>query len=97
MLQWAERGLLGYHESFYRGNIDLMQSILSLGLSASTLLAEENPRENGRIKVNDIPYAKVDVYIRSSMRKAYSQASLKLFIYFYFIPFVKILYLRMLQ
>ncbi|KAI3771447.1 hypothetical protein L6452_02611 [Arctium lappa] len=77
MLEWAERGLLAYHESFYRGNIDLMQSILSLGLSAATILAEENPRESGRRKVIDVANAKVDVYIRSSMRKAFSQESEK--------------------
>ncbi|KAJ9548850.1 hypothetical protein OSB04_021393 [Centaurea solstitialis] len=63
MLEWVERGLLAYHESFYRGNIDLMQSILSLGLSAATILAEEDPRESGRRKVIDVAYAKVDVYI----------------------------------
>ncbi|XP_023756751.1 protein unc-13 homolog [Lactuca sativa] len=73
MLEWAERGLLGYHESFYRGNIDLMQSILSLALSAATILAEENPRENGGMKVIDVANAKVDIYIRSSMRKAFNQ------------------------
>ncbi|XP_024968019.1 protein unc-13 homolog isoform X1 [Cynara cardunculus var. scolymus] len=77
MLEWAERGLLAYHESFYRGNIDLMQSILSLVLSAATILAEENPSESGRRKVIDVADAKVDVYIRSSMRKAFSQESEK--------------------
>lgn len=79
MLEWAERALLAYHESFYRGNIELMQSILSLGLSAATILAEENPRENGRRDAMDVTYAKVDIYIRSSMRKAFSQASFDLF------------------
>ncbi|KAL8237085.1 hypothetical protein R6Q59_018166 [Mikania micrantha] len=77
MLEWAERGLLAYHESFYRGNIDLMQSILSLGLSAATILVEENPHENSRRNIIDIAYAKVDIYIRSSMRKAFSQESEK--------------------
>ncbi|KAI3801978.1 hypothetical protein L1987_30098 [Smallanthus sonchifolius] len=77
MLEWAERGLLAYHESFYRGNIDLMQSILSLGLSAATILAEENPHENGRRNIIDLANANVDIYIRSSMRKAFSQESEK--------------------
>nr|XP_043623486.1 protein unc-13 homolog [Erigeron canadensis] len=77
MLEWAERGLLAYHESFYRGNIQLMQSILSLGLSAATILAEENPRENGRMKISDVENSKVDIYIRSSMRKAFSQENEK--------------------
>lgn len=78
MLEWAERGLLAYHESFYRGNIDVLQSILSLGLSAAAILAEENPHENGRRNIVDLANAKVDIYIRSSMRKAFSQASLDL-------------------
>ncbi|KAJ0644252.1 putative protein unc-13, mammalian uncoordinated 13, domain 2 [Helianthus annuus] len=77
MLEWAERGLLAYHESFYRGNIDLMQSILSLGLTAAVILAEENPHENGRRKIDDVANANVDIYIRSSMRKAFSQESEK--------------------
>ncbi|XP_076925884.1 protein unc-13 homolog [Bidens hawaiensis] len=78
MLEWAERGLLAYHESFYRGNIDLMQSILSLGLSASIILVDENPHENGRRNSIDVANAKVDIYIRSSMRKAFSQESEKI-------------------
>ncbi|XP_076942449.1 protein unc-13 homolog [Bidens hawaiensis] len=78
MLEWAERGLLAYHESFYRGNIDLLQSILSLGLSASIILVEENPHENGRKNSIDVANAKVDIYIRSSMRKAFSQESEKI-------------------
>lgn len=77
MLEWAERALLAYHELFYRGNIELMQSILSLGLSAATILSEKNPRENGRRDAMDVTYAKVDIYIRSSMRKAFSQESEK--------------------
>ncbi|KAI3781783.1 hypothetical protein L2E82_11807 [Cichorium intybus] len=78
MLEWAERGLLSYHESFYRGNIDLMQSILSLGLSAATILSEESPRENGRMKIIDLANTKVDIYIRSSIRKAFNQESEKI-------------------
>ncbi|GJU61329.1 protein unc-13 homolog isoform X1 [Tanacetum coccineum] len=37
ILDWADIGLLAYPEFFYRGNIDLMNIVLSTGLSAAGL------------------------------------------------------------
>ncbi|KVI01235.1 Mammalian uncoordinated homology 13, domain 2 [Cynara cardunculus var. scolymus] len=76
ILDWAEKGLLAYREFFYRGNIDLMHIILSIALSAAEMVAEECPCDHGTWKTNNVASAKVDTYIRSSMRKAFNQLRL---------------------
>ncbi|XP_024960334.1 protein unc-13 homolog isoform X2 [Cynara cardunculus var. scolymus] len=78
ILDWAEKGLLAYREFFYRGNIDLMHIILSIALSAAEMVAEECPCDHGTWKTNNVASAKVDTYIRSSMRKAFNQGMEKL-------------------
>ncbi|RWR78281.1 hypothetical protein CKAN_00680600 [Cinnamomum micranthum f. kanehirae] len=45
ILGWAEKQLLTYHDTFHPGNICLMQSIVSLGVSAAKILAEDISRE----------------------------------------------------
>nr|GEU35786.1 hypothetical protein [Tanacetum cinerariifolium] len=68
ILDWADKGLLAYREFFYRGNIDLMHIVLSIGLSAAEIVGEERNTAS----------TKVDTYIRSSMQRAFSQGSEKL-------------------
>ncbi|KAJ9551119.1 hypothetical protein OSB04_015164 [Centaurea solstitialis] len=68
ILGWAEKGLLAYREFFYRGNIDLMHIVLSIGLSAAEMVAERS----------FVASERVDTYIRSSMRKAFNQGMEKL-------------------
>ncbi|KAL2479849.1 Protein of unknown function (DUF810) [Abeliophyllum distichum] len=74
VLGWAEKRLLSYHDSFYRGNIDIMQSVLSLGASAAKILAEDVSHEyRSKRKEVDVAYGQVDTYIRSSVQNAFSQ------------------------
>lgn len=78
ILDWAEKGLLSYHDSFYRGNVDAMQSTLSLGISAAKILDKDISREyGGKKKEADVACYRVDSYIRSSLHNAFSQASIK--------------------
>ncbi|KAK2979553.1 hypothetical protein RJ640_027417 [Escallonia rubra] len=73
---WAETQLMAYHGTFYRGNIDLMQSVLSLGLSAAKIMIEDISQEYRRNRKEvDVLCARVDTYIRSSLRAAFAQAS----------------------
>ncbi|CAI9782543.1 unnamed protein product [Fraxinus pennsylvanica] len=74
ILGWAEKRLLSYHATFYRGNIDVMQSVLSLGASAAKILAEDVSHEYRRKRKEvDVAYGRVDTYIRSSVQNAFSQ------------------------
>lgn len=76
ILDWVEKLLLRYHDTFYRGNIDVMQSVLSLGVSAAKILVEDGSHEYQRkSKDVDVACSRVDAYIRSSLRSAFSQAS----------------------
>nr|XP_016439290.1 PREDICTED: uncharacterized protein LOC107765185 isoform X2 [Nicotiana tabacum] len=74
ILGWAEKRLLAYHDSFYRDNVDIMQSLLSMGLSATKILVEHNPRNYQKKKKEvDVEFSSVDTYIRASMLRAFSQ------------------------
>ncbi|CAA2967477.1 Hypothetical predicted protein [Olea europaea subsp. europaea] len=73
ILGWAEKRLLSYHATFYRGNIDVMQSVLSLGASAAKILAEDISHEYRRKRKVDVAYGRFDTYIRSSVQNAFSQ------------------------
>ncbi|XP_022882466.1 uncharacterized protein LOC111399403 [Olea europaea var. sylvestris] len=73
ILGWAEKRLLSYHATFYRGNIDVMQSVLSLGASAAKILAEDVSHEYRRKRKVDVAYGRFDTYIRSSVQNAFSQ------------------------
>lgn len=76
ILGWAEKRLLAYHDSFYRDNVDIMQSLLSMGLSATKILVEHNSRNYQKKKKEvDVEFSSVDTYIRASMLSAFSQAS----------------------
>lgn len=78
ILGWAEKQLLTYHDTFHPGNICLMQGIVSLGVSAAKILAEDISREfrRRRKEVIDVARCRIDTYIRSSLRAAFAQASL---------------------
>ncbi|XP_057968480.1 protein unc-13 homolog [Malania oleifera] len=73
ILGWAEERLLAYHNTFYGGNFNSMHSIVSLGVSAAKILAEDISHEYHRKGKEDIARNRIDTYIRSSMRSAFAQ------------------------
>ncbi|XP_027180617.1 protein unc-13 homolog [Coffea eugenioides] len=75
MLGWAEKRLLAYHDTFDSGNIDSMQSIVSLGVSSAKILVEDISNEYRRRRKNevDVVRSRIDTYIRSSLRTAFAQ------------------------
>lgn len=77
ILGWAEKRLLAYHDTFDRGNIDTMESIVSLGVSAAKILVEDISNEYRRKRKGEVDVARnrIDTYIRSSLRTAFAQAS----------------------
>lgn len=77
ILGWAEKRLLAYHDTFDHENIDLMQSIVSLGVSAAKILVEDISHEYRRRRKEEVDVARnrIDTYIRSSIRTAFAQAS----------------------
>lgn len=72
-LNWAEKKLLLYHDTFFRGNINVMESVLSFGVLTAKILEDISHDSKNRNEI-DIAPDRVDTYIRSSMRKAFSQA-----------------------
>lgn len=79
ILGWAETRLLSYHDTFYRVNLDKMENVLSLAVSSATILVENSLYEyHKKGKETDIQRNRVDSYIRSSVRNAYSQEREKL-------------------
>lgn len=77
ILGWAEKRLLAYHDTFDTGNIDTMQCIVSLGVSAAKILVEDISNEYRRKRKGDVDVARsrIETYIRSSLRTAFAQAS----------------------
>lgn len=77
MLGWTEKRLLAYHETFDNGNIDSMQTIVSIGVVAAKILVEDISNEYRRRRKNevDVALSRIDTYIRSSLRTAFAQAS----------------------
>lgn len=75
ILSWAEKRLLAYHDTFDTGNIDTMQSIVSLGVSAAKILVEDISNEYRRKRKTEVDVARnrIDTYIRSSIRTAFAQ------------------------
>ncbi|KAL8063316.1 hypothetical protein ABFX02_01G020000 [Erythranthe guttata] len=75
MMGWAEKRLLAYHETFDSGNIDLMESIVSVGVLAAKILVEDISNEYRRRRKNevDVALSRIDTYIRSSLRTAFAQ------------------------
>lgn len=77
ILGWAEKRLLAYHDTFDSANIDSMQNIVSLGVSAAKILVEDISHEYRRRRKSEVDVARnrIDTYIRSSLRTAFAQAS----------------------
>lgn len=76
MLSWAEKRLLAYHDTFHDGNIEAMESIISLAALSATILEEDISHEyNWKKKEADVACNRVENYIRSSLRAAFAQAS----------------------
>ncbi|MFS7960949.1 putative protein unc-13 [Helianthus anomalus] len=84
ILGWAEQRLLAYHDTFDNVNINSMQSIVSLGVSAAKIMVEDIYNEYRRRRKNDTDVARsrIDTYIRSSLRTAFVQARFYLLLYF---------------
>ncbi|CAH9057054.1 unnamed protein product [Cuscuta epithymum] len=77
LLGWAEKMLQAYHSSFYRNNIDIMQSVLSIATLAAKL-GEGISNKYHNKREGDVAYSIVDGYIRSSLHKAFTQENKKL-------------------
>lgn len=77
ILGWAEKRLLAYHDTFDSGNIDTMQGIVSLGVSAAKILVEDISNEYRRRRKGEVDVARnrIETYIRSSLRTAFAQVS----------------------
>lgn len=76
MLNWAEKRLLAYHDTFHDGNIESMESIVSLAALSAKILSEDISHEyNWKEKEADVACTRVENYIRSSLRAAFTQAS----------------------
>lgn len=75
ILGWAEKRLLAYHDTFDSGNIDSMNVIVSLGITAAKVLVEDISNEYRRRRKNEVDVARsrIDTYIRSSLRTAFAQ------------------------
>lgn len=79
ILGWAEKRLLTYHDTFCNGDIDLMQIVVSLGVTAAKILVEDISHEYRRKRKEvDVARDRVDTYIRSSLRAAFAQVNVHL-------------------
>ncbi|KAH0453897.1 hypothetical protein IEQ34_018221 [Dendrobium chrysotoxum] len=75
IMGWTEKRLLAYHETFNSSNIELMQCIVSLGVSAAKILVDDIAHEYRRRRRDEVDVARsrIDTYIRSSLRTAFAQ------------------------
>ncbi|KAK3190389.1 hypothetical protein Dsin_029950 [Dipteronia sinensis] len=80
MQGWAEKRLLNYHDYFHRGTVGQIENLLPLALLASKILGEDVTitegagHEKGDTKVVvDSTGDRVDHYIRSSVKRAFSK------------------------
>ncbi|KAH1235905.1 Protein unc-13 [Glycine max] len=72
MLSWAEERLLAYHDTFHNGNIESMQSVVSLAVSSAKILAGDISL--GCNKEAHVACTKVENYITSSLHAVFVQA-----------------------
>lgn len=75
ILSWAEKRLLAYHDTFNSDNVDIMECILSLGVSAARIQVEDIScefRRKRREEVN-VTHNRIETYIRSSLRTVFAQ------------------------
>ncbi|XP_010548694.1 PREDICTED: uncharacterized protein LOC104820044 [Tarenaya hassleriana] len=74
VLDWAEKKLVAYHDNFNIDNVESLETTVSLAISAAKVLVEDIPSEYRRKKKQlDVGWDRVDSYIRSSLRMAFSQ------------------------
>ncbi|ONM21586.1 Retinol dehydrogenase 13 [Zea mays] len=75
IMGWTEKRLLAYHETFNTSNIESMQGIVSIGVSAARVLVEDISHEyrRRRKEETDVARSRVETYIRSSLRTAFAQ------------------------
>jgi len=77
IMGWTEKRLLAYHDTFNTSNIESMECIVSLGVSAAKVLVEDISNEYRRRRREEVDVARtrIDTYIRSSLRTAFAQVS----------------------
>ncbi|CAH2051182.1 unnamed protein product [Thlaspi arvense] len=74
IMDWAEKRLLAYHDTFNIDNVETLETTVSLGVSVAKVLVEDSSSEYKRKKKHaDSGRDRVDTYIRSSLRMAFSQ------------------------
>ena len=75
ILSWAEKRLLAYYDTFLNGNIETMQSVVSLAASSAKILVEDSSIEYNRMrKEAHVSCTRVENYIRSSLFAVFAQA-----------------------
>lgn len=79
IMDWTEKRLLAYHDTFNIDNVETLETTVSLGISVAKVLVEDISSEYRRKKKHvDSGHDRVDTYIRSSLRMAFSQVCLLL-------------------
>lgn len=74
VLGWAEKKLIAYRAAFYGGNVESMQSVVSLGVLSAKILVEDISHEyRKKRKEANVACERVEAYIRSSLRTAFAQ------------------------
>ncbi|PNT64429.1 uncharacterized protein LOC100828941 isoform X2 [Brachypodium distachyon] len=75
IMGWTEKRLLAYHETFNTSNIESMQGIVSIGVSAARVLVEDISHEyrRRRKEETDVARTRIETYVRSSLRTAFAQ------------------------
>ncbi|XP_057864500.2 protein unc-13 homolog [Cryptomeria japonica] len=71
ILEWAEKKLLFYHDTFHTNGPEFMQNVLGLALATVKILVEDVHQEN-KEKL-DISRNRIDIYIRSSLQSAFAK------------------------
>ncbi|KAF6161256.1 hypothetical protein GIB67_009143 [Kingdonia uniflora] len=70
---WSETRLLDYHERFHKGAVGLMENLLPFALSVAKILDEDISNLERGDRVEDSAGSRVDYFIKSSMRNAFSK------------------------
>lgn len=73
MQGWADKRLMNYHEHFHRGTVSQIENLLPLALLASSILGEDVTLTDGVNFVMDSTSSRVDGYIRSSVKNAFTK------------------------
>ncbi|KAI4990909.1 hypothetical protein ZWY2020_039280 [Hordeum vulgare] len=75
IMGWTEKRLLAYHETFNTSNIESMQGIVSIGVTAAKVLVEDISHEYRRRRKDEtnVARSRIETYVRSSLRTAFAQ------------------------